>query len=569
MEVGAFALVFSVVLAGCATPVATEKRYPADAASAPPNAYYYYTEAQILRSQGKANAALALMQKAVELDPDSNLLKRETAILYLQLKNNEAALAILKELLANDPNDVEALNLMGRLLQSRQQNEEAKSVYARVLAQDPDNEDIYLLLGNLYIADQEWDQAFEVFDQFVQRFPNAYAGHFFLGKIYRQKNDPVAAEKSFLRALEIEPELEGARFELIELYQADPKQRGHYTKAIKLYKELLADNPQNIRAIFGYTLFLRDTGQPQQSLQVLKTHTGDTRQNDLIRGIFRHYIEPEHHRDAVYLLKHLIAQHPTYIDLHYLLGLAYDGQKDHDQALAQFQAVSPDSRFYREATLQIAFRYAEDGRRDQAITHLENALAQDPENAEFMIYLGYYHEEAERYADAERYLLKAIEKVPDSEQALFRLGVVYDKMKRKDDCIEIMQRVIALNDEHANALNYLGYTYAELGINLDEAEALVRRALALRPDDGYITDSLGWVFYQQGRYEEALKWLLKALALVPDDPVINEHVGDAYLKLGNQSQALEYYKKSRSLHDEDRERQKIQTKIDGLEALEP
>ena len=212
---------------------------------------------------------------------------------------------------------------------------------------------------------------------------------------------------------------------------------------------------------------------------------------------------------------------------------------------------------------------AKSGEDAKAITHLENALAQDPENAEFMIYLGYYHEEAERYADAERYLLKAIEKVPDSEQALFRLGVVYDKMKRKDDCIEIMQRVIALNDEHANALNYLGYTYAELGINLDEAEALVRKALELRPDDGYITDSLGWVFYQQGRYAEALKWLLKALALVPDDPVINEHVGDAYLKLDNQTQALEYYQKSKTLHDEDSARQKIQIKIDALKTVSP
>ena len=186
-----------------------------------------------------------------------------------------------------------------------------------------------------------------------------------------------------------------------------------------------------------------------------------------------------------------------------------------------------------------------------------------------MIYLGYYHEEAEQYAEAERYLLKAIEKAPDSEQALFRLGVVYDKMKRKDDSIEVMRRVIELNDEHANALNYLGYTYAELGINLDEAEALVRKALVLRPDDGYITDSLGWVFYQQGKYEEALKWLLKALALVPDDPVINEHVGDAYLKLDNKSQALQYYQKSHALQDEDSKRQKIQTKIDALKTEAP
>jgi tetratricopeptide (TPR) repeat protein len=127
-----------------------------------------------------------------------------------------------------------------------------------------------------------------------------------------------------------------------------------------------------------------------------------------------------------------------------------------------------------------------------------------------------------------------------------------------------MQRVIEINGDHANALNYLGYTYADLGKNLDEAEALVRRALELRPDDGYITDSLGWVFYKKGNYEEALKWLLKASELVPDDPIINEHVGDAYLKLNDKANALIYYLKSLSLREEDRARRKIQTKIDAL-----
>ena len=131
------------------------------------------------------------------------------------------------------------------------------------------------------------------------------------------------------------------------------------------------------------------------------------------------------------------------------------------------------------------------------------------------------------------------------------------------------RQVIALNGEHANALNYLGYTYADLGIHLDEAEMLVRRALKLRPDDGYITDSLGWVYYKQGNYAEALNWLLKAAELAPDDPTILEHVGDAYLKLGNPSQALVHYEKSLSLREDQSEREKIQSKIDALNNASP
>jgi tetratricopeptide (TPR) repeat protein len=562
-------LLAGALLIGCATP--PDGAAPrADTSEAPsPNAYFFYTEAQILRAQGEYQEALVRMQKAMELDPGSRLLQRETAVLYLQLKDEEAALDTLEKLIAAHPDDIQALNLLGRIFQRRKQTEDAKRVYARILEQDPDNEDIYLLLGNLYMADAQWDQAFEVFTQFVQRFPNAYAGHFFLGRIYRAQNESLAAEKAFQRALQIEPELEGARFELIDLYTTDLKTGNYPDKVVELYEALLKDNPQNLRAIFGYALFERDRGRQTAAYQILSANTAEIEQNGLIREIFRHYIESEKFQEAVYLLDQLIDLHPDYEDLHYLKGLAHDGLKQYDQALAAFKKVTPQSRFYREATIQIAFRHAEDERHDLAIAHLEKALAQDPDNTEFLIYLGSFNEETQNYTAAEGYLLKATELAPDNERALFRLGVVYDKMERKDDSIAVMRRVIEINPEHANALNYLGYTYADLGINLDEAEDLVRRALKLRPDDGYITDSLGWVFYQQGNYEEALKWLLKAATLVPDDPIILEHVGDAYRRLGDRNQALRYYQKSLSLRKEDSERDKILPKIEALENEQP
>ena len=116
-----------------------------------------------------------------------------------------------------------------------------------------------------------------------------------------------------------------------------------------------------------------------------------------------------------------------------------------------------------------------------------------------------------------------------------------------------MKEVLVLQPDHANALNYLAYTYADLGIHLDEAEKLVQKALALKPEDGYITDSLGWVYYKQGRYREALTYLLKAAELVKDDPTILEHVGDAYQKLGQKEKAIEFYRQSLKFRETDRD----------------
>ena len=92
-----------------------------------------------------------------------------------------------------------------------------------------------------------------------------------------------------------------------------------------------------------------------------------------------------------------------------------------------------------------------------------------------------------------------------------------------------------------------------MGENLDEAERLVKEALKYKPDDGYITDSLGWVYFQKGLYEKSLRYLNRAVELVPDDPVILEHLGDVHLKLSDKEKALEYYRRSLDLREKDRE----------------
>jgi tetratricopeptide (TPR) repeat protein len=125
-----------------------------------------------------------------------------------------------------------------------------------------------------------------------------------------------------------------------------------------------------------------------------------------------------------------------------------------------------------------------------------------------------------------------------------------------------MKVVIGIDPKHANALNYLGYTYAELGENLDEAERLIKAALKEKPDDGYITDSLGWVYYKKRLYTKALKYLEKAVSLVPDDPTILEHLGDVYLEMSNKEKALEFYQ--RSLNKKKKDTADLEKKIQGL-----
>ena len=128
-----------------------------------------------------------------------------------------------------------------------------------------------------------------------------------------------------------------------------------------------------------------------------------------------------------------------------------------------------------------------------------------------------------------------------------------------------MQKAIELNPDYAAALNYLGYTYADLGVELDRAEQLIIRALAIQPNDGFYIDSLGWVYYRKGDYPRAIEQLEKAVHLAVDDPVIIEHLGDAYLKAGEPGKALRSYRDALKAAAEDEQVERIRSKIGELE----
>jgi len=86
-------------------------------------------------------------------------------------------------------------------------------------------------------------------------------------------------------------------------------------------------------------------------------------------------------------------------------------------------------------------------------------------------------------------------------------------------------------------LNYLGYSWVDQGRNYERALSMIERAVDLRPRDGYIIDSFGWVLYRLGRYVKAVKQLERAVELRSEDSVINDHLGDAYWRVGRTSEA--------------------------------
>ncbi len=507
----------------------------------PVNAYYLFAASHLVLKAGDVDHAIELIQKALAQDPASTYLKRELARLWLIKKDMKTAITLLEDILASHPDDVETLILAGRVHQNIGAQTKAIDAYSRVIKLDPSQQEIYLALGGMYMENEQWDAAKGVYTQLVNHFPGFYAGYFFLGRISALQNDRTAAQTYFKKTLELEPDLVESRFELGSLYEADKK----FDQAAFVYGDILKRYPNNSRAKMALGYVCYQQGQKQLATEIF-TSLGMMSMTDpnVVRTLVRHYFDSQDYQAAEIIIQGMLKGAPKNADLRYLSGVALDGVGKKDAAIAQLKQVDPGSQFFRNAAIHTALLYQEMDRLQDAIDFLLKAIDQDPNNPEFRLYLGSFYEQAESYDNAEAALRKGIALDPDNPRFYFRLGVVYDKAGNKADSIAAMRQVVALEPDNANALNYLGYTFADMGTNLDEAEQLIRKALEYKPGDGYITDSLAWVFYKRGQYEQALRLLEKAATIVPDDPVIHEHLGDVYHKLGMTKKALDSYRQS-------------------------
>ncbi len=525
------------------------------------NQYYYFTEAQIQRKKGNLPKAIELLKQAIEMDPDSLYLKRELATVYLQNKDDDNALKVLESILKDHPDDTRSLIIYGGINQVRKNRQAAIDAYERVIATDPKQEKVYQLLGGLYLEAENFDQAERIFNQMIVHFPNNYIGYFYLGRTFAKQGKRTEAEKQFKRTLEIEPELMEPRYELLGLYKEEKNEQ----KILSMYQDILNRNPNNIRAAMELGYYYYINGKVARAGKIFKKlGQRSTDEFEVIIKTIQLYIDPKKFEEGLVIIQGMLKAVPDSSEVNHLAGIAYYGKKDNPNALQHFKKVTPESRFYEDAVIHAAYILSEGKQNKEAIELLKDAIDHDPDNAEFKYYLGTFYEDSEEYNRAEDYIKQAIESDPDNPRYYFRLGVVYDKWNKKEASIATMRKVVELDPKHANALNYLGYTYADLGTNLDEAEQLVKEALKYKPNDGYITDSLGWVYYKKGEFEKALQYLQKAVEIVPDDPIMLEHLGDVYLKLDDKTSALKYYQKALQLKDKDKE--KLEQKIRKISA---
>jgi Flp pilus assembly protein TadD len=236
----------------------------------------------------------------------------------------------------------------------------------------------------------------------------------------------------------------------------------------------------------------------------------------------------------------------------------FASQANYDLAIAAYDEVPAASPLSWQARLGAAQAVYASGQTEAAKARFQAMADERPERTEALITLGDLLRRDELYAEAEPAYTEAIVRIGTLESQhwplLYSRGIAYERTQRWDQAEEDFLQALELEPEQPLVLNYLGYSWIDRGEELERAEGMIKRAVEQRPNDGFIVDSLGWIYFLLGRYDEAVAQLERAIELEPGDPVINDHLGDAYWRVGREREARFQWRRALSLDpDEDLE----------------
>lgn len=231
-----------------------------------------------------------------------------------------------------------------------------------------------------------------------------------------------------------------------------------------------------------------------------------------------------------------------------------------------YSSVPEGDPNYIEAQMGRAEALEELGQQEEAVAILSALVADRPDLASVQAAYGDILRRSERFEEAITAYTAVLDSV-DSDLPRYWFihyarAISYHQLDNWEPAEADFRRALELNPEQPNVLNYLGYSLVEQRRNFDEALGMIQRAVAARPESGFIVDSLGWVYYRLGRFEEAVAPMERAVELEPNDPIVNDHLGDVYWTVGRYREAEFQWHRALSFDPEEEDAIRIRRKLE-------
>ncbi len=255
-----------------------------------------------------------------------------------------------------------------------------------------------------------------------------------------------------------------------------------------------------------------------------------------------------------------------------LIASRYEAMGKFDLANGIYSRIQPTSPYYAMTQVQAAINDGRQGQVKAGIAKMKALSANAPQEADVWTALGDLLRSADQYTEAATAYDKAIAGTPEGDRRLIGLfyarGVSLERSNKWDAAEKDFRAALKLNPDRADVLNYLGYSWVDKGEHLDEAVAMLEKARALRPLDGFIADSVGWAYYRLGRYQDATRALEEAVQLAPGAPDVNDHLGDAYWRVGRKIDARFQWQHALQLNPDAKQKPLIERKLQfGLDSV--
>ncbi|MEO0427204.1 MAG: tetratricopeptide repeat protein [Pseudomonadota bacterium] len=256
---------------------------------------------------------------------------------------------------------------------------------------------------------------------------------------------------------------------------------------------------------------------------------------------------------------------PDLIDAKILMAQMLVRDAQYDLAIAAYESIPRNAPEALEAQIGRANAIHEAGRVEPAVIAMREVTARFPRSVEAQLALGDILRRERRFAEASvayDAAIKLTDPIEPRHWVLFyQRGITYERSDQWEKAEEDFLQALEMEPNQPQVLNYLGYSWVELRMNIDRAKDMIETAVSKRPDDGYIVDSLGWVLFRLGDFEEAVRHLERAVELRPVDPVINDHFGDALWMVGRRTEARFQWRRALSFEPEEEEETRIRAKL--------
>ncbi|PIR20950.1 MAG: hypothetical protein COV45_03555 [Deltaproteobacteria bacterium CG11_big_fil_rev_8_21_14_0_20_47_16] len=497
------------------------------------NSLYAYMKGDILALEGQPQKAIPELTAAIQHNPDSAYLYYDRAMSYAAAQQLQLAEDDCKKALELAPKLTEAKLLLARLLSVQSKFAQMVPLLEDVIRTTPDDREAYSLLGLAYMNTGKASRSIPLMKKLLDIDPDAMVAYYYMGAAY---GGPLNR-----------PQL-----------------------AIQMYRKILEQDPRNVSVYTSMAQLYVDHNQIRQAIEILnEASTNGVDDITMQLRLSALYYQEKQYSKAAEILEAVLQRTPNSSKVHYYLGVIYEENGEFDKADAQFQKITPDSNYYKDAVLRRALHFYRQSQLNAAIAVLQSGILHAPKVDEFYPLLAIIYEEVDNLPAARSTLQKGVKALPDNASILYTLAVLTDRMKDTSKAVKLMQKVLILEPNNVSAMNYIGYIWTEEGKHLDEAEVLLLHAAELQPGDGFILDSLGWLYFKKNEYGKAQTLLEQAVRRIPNEAVVHRHLAMLYVAMERNQEAIEQYRQAILLaQGKPSDDANVNAMVEALDALE-